>query len=335
MPVWVREAMMDDIDILIARLTAEFEEALNVSFQKSSEAIDINQLASAIAAQNETQIAALLDLDEGLQQGIDDALTSGLMYAIIGGIALAMKGFAARHSSRVNPNGEVEQLTAEIRRNVVEPLARRAYESAMLTIDRMQRLGFDAHEIARSAVAALPLAPDQAKSIVYMRKAIREALQALSGTPDDALPTHTAKAILSRVQAQLNAAQRSTLRKAFSEPLDQSSAEIIMRRHTRALISYRQSVIARQEATRAVHVGEYLAFRQGKANRSIPRDARRFWQTRKDERVRHSHHLVPAMNAEGVDVGEPFQTPLGPVLYPPLEINCRCRVEVRRPVAGE
>lgn len=327
--------MMDDLDILIARLTAEFEDTLHVSFKNISEEIDINRLAQAIAAHDEVGIADILSLDEGLQQGIDNDLNSGLLYAIIGGIAFAMKGFAQRHRSRVNPTDEVGRLTAEIRRNVVEPLARRAYEAATQTISRMQRLNFDAHEIAQSVVAALSLAPDQARSIVYMRKAVREALQAASTTPDNKLPAQTAKAILDRVQSRLNAAQRAALRKAFSEPLDKATADHIMRRHTRALISYRQSVIARQEATRAVHVGEYLAFRQGKANRSIPRDARRFWQTRKDERVRHSHHLVPAMNADGVDVGEPFQTPLGPVLYPPLEINCRCRVEVRRPDAGE
>lgn len=326
--------MMDDLDILIARLTAEFEETLHLSFKKISEEIDIDQLAQAIAARDEVKIADILSFDEGLHQGIDNDLNNGLLYALIGGIAFAMKGFAQRHRSRVNPNGEVDQLMVELRRNVVEPLARRAYEAATQTITRMQRLEFDAHEIARSAVAALSLAPDQAKSIVYMRKAVRETLQAASAVPEGKLPPQAAKTILDRVQSHLNAAQRAALRKAFSGPLDETTVQKLLFRHTRALASYRQSVIARQEATRAVHLGEYLAFRQGKANRSIPRDARRFWRTREDERVRHTHHLVPAMNADGVDVGEPFQTPLGPALYPPLEINCRCRVDVRRPNAG-
>ena len=96
----------------------------------------------------------------------------------------------------------------ELRRNVVEPLARRAYEAATQTITRMQRLEFDAHEIARSAIAALSLAPDQAKSIVYMRKAVREALQAASALPEGKLPPQAAKTILDRVQSHLNAGNR-------------------------------------------------------------------------------------------------------------------------------
>ena len=198
----------------------------------------------------------------------------------------------------------------------------------------MTATGFDSKLTASATVKAISLSPDQARSIVLLHRAVRDALNhpkpVVLGNMLALTATETGL-IRRRYEHGLNAAQQAMIRKALSTGYDEASLDKLIRRHTQALINYRQEVFVRQEAIRAINTGEYLAFRQGKANRSIPRAARRFWVTKGDERVRHNHAAVETMNPNGVDVGESFKTPLGPVLFPPLEINCRCRVEVRTP----
>lgn len=326
--------MMDAFDILADELEKDIEASLSEAFAQVVNAIDIDALAAAIQSDDDAAIAAALNLDEGLQIHLDHVLANGLFYVLLGGIVIAMKRFANRHGSVVHPDREVARLTREIRRNVVEPLARRAYESALITIQILRAAGLDASTIAQETARALSLTPDQAKSVAYFHRALEEAINSPHATHHSGganIPRLTAKEITRRHAGHLNAAQRSILTKTLAGDLTPESITQLTARHSRALSDFRRSAIARQEAVRIVNAGEYLAFKQGKANRSIPKDVRRFWQTREDERVRHSHSQVPGMNPDGVDVGEAFQTPFGPALYPPLEVNCRCRVVVRKP----
>ena len=124
----------------------------------------------------------------------------------------------------------------------------------------------------------------------------------------------------------LSASQRASVRKAISEGLTPESAEAILEKHRRALINHRARTIAATEAQRAANAGELEAWRQGQAKGIVAKNARRFWKTAGDERVRALHNQIPPMNAKGAGLKEPFTTPFGPLLHPPAEINCRCRV---------
>lgn len=137
-----------------------------------------------------------------------------------------------------------------------------------------------ARDKATLIIRSIALAPDQARSAAHFARALHEAMTAKDRSVQDGktfVTQATAKLIVQRHMKHLNAAQRSGLRSAFSKGLTENSTADLQQRHDRALINYRQSIIARQEATRSIHVGEYLAFKQGKANRTIPRDARRYW----------------------------------------------------------
>lgn len=325
---------LDHFDHQAAMFEAEFLEALVKAYGGAMDAVDIDALIAAIEAGDEEGIAAALDFDEGLHTGLDAALASGLFYALLGNIVIAMKAFATRHRSRVNPNAEVAKLREDIERNILQPMARRAFEAVMTSYRELRKGDMSPRAMAELMVRSIALAPDQARSAAHFARAFHEAITATDRTETNnaiTIPPATVKKILQRHAQHLNAAQRSTLRSALGKEMIKENVEGLIRRHDRALINYRQSIIARQEATRTMHVGEYLAFKQGKANRTIPRDARRYWKTRGDERVRHDHRMVMAMNPNGIDVGQAFQTPLGPVMHPPLEVNCRCRVVVRRP----
>lgn len=325
---------LDYFDHQTSVFEAEFLEALAKAYGGAMDAVDINALIAALEAGDEAALAKILDLDEGVHSGLAVAFSSGLFFALLGNAVIAMKTFANRHKSIVNPNAEVNQLREDIERNILQPMTRRSYEAITTAYRELQKSDMTARAKAILIVRSIAMAPDQARSAAHFARALHEALTAKDRSVQDgktyATPA-TAKLIIQRHMKHLNAAQRSALRSAFANGLTEEGTTTLQQRHDRALIKYRQSIIARQEATRVMHVGEYLAFKQGKANRSIPRDARRYWKTRGDERVRHDHRMVPVMNSQGVDIGQAFQTPLGPVMHPPLEVNCRCRVVIRRP----
>lgn len=332
---------MIDLDLFdhhAAEFEDEFAIAIRRAFTEAADGIDIAALIAAIEAGDEEAVATALNIDEGLHSGLSITLNNGLFYALLGAVVISMKRFATSHGSRVNPSGEAAKLREDIRRNILEPLARRAFEAPMTVFHQLRTSGMASRVVAEAMVRSIALAPDQARSAAHFARAFHEALNSPDRTVERStitIPPLTARRIIDRHSRHLNAAQRSSLRKTLAGEMTAKSIDQLIRRHDRALADYRQSVLARQEAVRAIHVGEYLAFKQGKANRSLPRDARRFWLTRGDERVRHDHRLVTAMNRNGVDVGEAFKTPLGPVMHPPLEVNCRCRIVVRRPSEQE
>lgn len=325
---------LDAFDQRAAIFEAEFLEALAQAYDGAMDAVDIDAVIIALEAGDEAALARALNIDEGVHSGLAVAFSGGLFYALLGNIVIAMKAFANHHKSRVNPSADIAKLREDIERNILQPMARRSYEAITTAHRELQKSDMTARDKAILIIRSIALAPDQARSAAHFARALHEAMTAKDRSVQDGktfVTQATAKLIVQRHMKHLNAAQRSGLRSAFSKGLTESSTADLQQRHDRALINYRQSIIARQEATRSIHVGEYLAFKQGKANRTIPRDARRFWKTRGDERVRHDHRMVMAMNPNGVDVGQAFQTPLGPVMHPPLEVNCRCRIVVRRP----
>lgn len=324
----------DPFDAQVAEQESELLTALIRAYQEAANAIDIDALADAIATGDEEQIAIALQTDEGLQSGLDTALGDAFFFVLLGGIVLSMKRFATQYGSRVDTLSEAARIRSDLRRNIIEPMSRRAYEATQVTLQIMRDAGFTPKEIATGLQRSIGMAPDQAKSVAYLQRALRQALNSptriVSGNAIT-LPATTIKAIRQAHDKQLNAAQRSSLAKALNGEITADGNAALIDRHVKALVSFLQSVIARQEAVRTVNVGEYLAFKQGKANRSLPRSAKRFWRTVGDERVRQTHRTIPGLNAEGVDVGKPFQTPFGPIMYPPCEINCRCRAVVRWP----
>lgn len=325
---------LDHFDHQAAIFEAEFLEALVKAYGGAMDAVDLDALIAAIEAGDEEAIARAMNIDAGVHSGLAVAFSSGLFYALLGSIVIAMKAFASRHKSRVNPSADIAKLREDIERNILQPMARHSYEAITTAHRELQKSDMTARAKATLIIRSIALAPDQARSAAHFARALHEALTAKDRSVQDGktyVTPATAKLIVQRHMKHLNAAQRSGLRSAFSKGLTENSTADLQQRHDRALINYRQSIIARQEATRSIHVGEYLAFKQGKANRTIPRDARRYWKTRGDERVRHDHRMVMAMNPNGIDVGQAFQTPLGPVMHPPLEVNCRCRVIIRRP----
>ena len=115
-------------------------------------------------------------------------------------------------------------------------------------------------------------------------------------------------------------------------PLSKEQIEKMTNRYRERYIKYRSETIARTESLRAVSIGNRMALDQMIFNGDVDVDRmRRFWHTSGDERVRSDHVKIPGMNIGGVKLNEPYQTPLGPLMYPrdpngtaANTIQCRC-----------
>lgn len=169
------------------------------------------------------------------------------------------------------------------------------------------------------------LSPNQARSL----RAYRQTLESIAMTQDysrpsmDTLPTEVIR--------NLSASQRNVIRKSIERGLDPEAIDRLVTKQYKALLVHRANAIARNLASKIAHTAQQSAINiAGKAGLINPNNYRRFWRTAHDERVRHAHYQTEVMNSKGVGINQPFQTPFGPFMNPPLEINCRCRAVIRK-----
>ena len=115
------------------------------------------------------------------------------------------------------------------------------------------------------------------------------------------------------------------------KPLTPEQIDTMVQRYAERWRKYRSQTIARTESIRALNAGAMETWRQAiKAGKFPEALVRRQWIVAKDERLCRICRPVPKLNPpRGVAFGQPFKTPKGPKMMPPLHPNCRCTVFVR------
>jgi hypothetical protein len=119
--------------------------------------------------------------------------------------------------------------------------------------------------------------------------------------------------------------------------LSSGKVEQMVGRYRQRYEKYRSEVIARTEGMRAVQSGQQELWRQTVEDGTFEEgQIRRIWVFTADSKVRDWHASIPDRNPDGVGLEEPFDTELGPLMYPgdpdapgANTINCRCTVVVR------
>jgi len=93
-------------------------------------------------------------------------------------------------------------------------------------------------------------------------------------------------------------------------------------------LNLRAQNIARTETIDASARGAHAAMQQAIDYGLVdPEEIRRFWLPADDACPICAQ--IPEMNPDGVGPEQPFQTPLGPILYPTAHPHCRCTVTVQ------
>jgi len=104
-----------------------------------------------------------------------------------------------------------------------------------------------------------------------------------------------------------------------------AQAQAQVDRAARRALQLRVENIARTESMYASNYGAYALLTQADRSGSLdPERVKRHWIVSPDERLCAQCQSTRSQNAAGVGLYEPFQTPLGPVMFPPLHPQCRC-----------
>lgn len=107
--------------------------------------------------------------------------------------------------------------------------------------------------------------------------------------------------------------------------LSQEQIDRQVGRYAERMLNNRAENIARTETVRAANAAQNAAWDQAADKGLLDRDSlRRQWLVTPDDRLCIYCAEVPDMNPDGVGLGGYFETPLGPVKYPPLHPQCRC-----------
>lgn len=187
--------------------------------------------------------------------------------------------------------------------------------------------------IARQLRRSVGLTTTQAKQLDTMRRFLHDEIAAGTTRLTGQARLDAVSARVQRLRGHVTAPQRQLVFAALTNPgkFTPDHADALLDRHATALRKHRMKVAAAMHTHTATEGGKLIGWQIAEALGAVPVGTKRFWRTAADERVRHAHAQVLRMNPAGVALNEPFDTPLGFAMIPPLEINCRCRVYVRKP----
>lgn len=294
------------------------EEVLNLINQSIGENNPID--ATQLPQDSNLDILIIDSLDTHLTQGLKDELTA--LYddsAILLLSVLGIRDFQqSNHLKAELVKSEIRGITAATSKTVqsVRTNKQRIIETIGLTTK--QAASLSNYRLALEKIA-LPTKP------VFRSKLIIGGKVRIENTHNfnDVIPPEVIRT--------LSASQRSVLRKAINTGIDQQQIEKLVSKQQKALLLHRAKAIARNVSSKLAHTAQQQVFNALATARLIDRNKyRRYWVTAHDEKVRHSHSQVEATHSKGVAINQPFKTALGNFMHPPLEINCRCHVVIKK-----
>lgn len=181
--------------------------------------------------------------------------------------------------------------------------------------------------VAKAAARGIPPAEQarQIREVVGLTQNLVDAPEALA---DDMRNGRIASATGRR----LSAVDKARIRKAMKAgTVSDAFVKEMTDKYAASLRNFRALGIAGTETRRAAHDGQRHSWKQAIADGELPPEIRRFWIVTPDDRLRPTHAAIPGLNPVGVGMDEPFKTPIGPRLNPPIEPNCRCGVGLLMP----
>ena len=110
-----------------------------------------------------------------------------------------------------------------------------------------------------------------------------------------------------------------------------AQVQAAVERAARLALQRRVEAIARTESIAAASMGQQGLWEEAQRQGTLdPARFRRHWLVTPDDRLcTVTCAPIPGMNPDGVGLNEPFQTPVGPVMFPPAHPQCRCAVHGR------
>ena len=118
--------------------------------------------------------------------------------------------------------------------------------------------------------------------------------------------------------------------------LESADVEARVDREAGRRLRYRAKVIGRTETLTAANAGNYEAWQQAADLDYIrPAQTRRIFVVAKDDRTCPICKAIPTLNPNGVRFDEPFRTPVGLKMLPPIHVQCRCSTALKFELAEQ
>lgn len=332
----------DPLDDLTAANEARIAEELEALFAAYLETIDADALATSLDDTDANHVRDQLRLHLALnEENVPEAIAEGLggLIAVLAsfvGAAAALASSQAKHS--LNPNNPAIQSAATAAPEFLRRFLADTGLAISAAIEDAIYSPAQPRDRALQLRRVLGLSIGQARQLEVLRNAMRVYLDSPKvlkptriSASGERIPAHYVRRvdprkIIASTRGHISAAQRAMLTKALANPkLTEAEAAKLLDRHANAMRRYRIKAAVGEGMHHLAETAKLIGWQIAQVFGALKPNQRRHWRTAGDERVRHAHNQVPGMSPNGVALNEPFATPFGPRMYPPLEHGCRCR----------
>lgn len=320
----------------------ELKEAFAEAYSELLASFDVDLIASSLDDNDpdhiREQVEIILNLgDEGVPptfQRQADRIAGKLESFVLAIAALAASQVGHTINDRDRLLDGAKQAARAYTRHLIAETALQISTAIEVAIMAQGPTFLRAEHFRRS----IGLSTKQAETLEAMRIALqrhvttpRRLLPATTNERGERIParytrTTNVRPIVAGLRGRVSAPQLRLVIKALANTeLSQGDANQLLDRHAAAMRTFRANAVAGEAVHELAEVAKLAGWQVAQHYGALPADQRRYWQTAGDERVRHTHAEVSAMNPNGVPLDQPFETPFGPRVNAPLEWGCRCK----------
>jgi len=296
----------NEIDEILRTVEPKFQRAFEEGLKSVQAEVSLNQIATLIEAGNLEAAAGLIN--ELLVATSFITFNREIQAAVQAGGDIAAKWAAADpvKANRIVFDLDVtESNTSRFITNYKADKIREFTAGMQANVGEMVRAGVNAGEnprkVARRIRDSIGLTSKQEQSVRNFETLLRDRK---SASLDRALrDKRFDRTVIRSIQAQ----------KDLTEPQITRMVE----RYRSNFVKRRSETIARTEAIRLINIGQEEFWNQAVNSGRVSRETlRRKWIPTLDGRLREAHAAIPRLNPDGVDMDEPFKSPLGPIRFP-------------------
>lgn len=297
--------MADQAFIIAESFEPKIGLAMLEAFAAMKDSVTLNQLETVLRNQGiggMQRLLADMQIEGIIESSITDDLNEAIMEsgrATFAAIPDGLKTGQVFRYDLINPT--TAQYVRNYELSLVQKISANTREAIRNNIEASVISGQNPKVTARKFRDTIGLTPNQERAVQNYEKALRD------------MDSSSLKRALRDKRFD------STVLRSIknNQPLSEDQIERMVTRYRERYIKYRAETIARTESLRAVSVGDYTSALQAVNEGAVERERlKRFWVYTRGKRTRPPHRQIPSMNPLGVYIDEPFQTPLGPLMFP-------------------
>lgn len=297
--------MADKILNIAGRFERPIRNALIAAFNEMKSLVNVTELANSLASFGITgalNTLANMQIEGIIDKHLVDQLNTAVTESGRMAIGIIPNGARTDTPFRFNilsPTTAAYLQTYEL--NLIHKIGANTREAIRNSLEADAIAGINPISTARNFRDTIGLTPKQAQAVKNFESGLRNSdRRVLNRTLRD-----------KRFDPTINRAFKTKV------PLTEAQISKMVSRYRERSIIYRSNTIARTEALRATSMGSFTSINQAVNEGAVEREnLRRFWVYTRDKRTRNAHRQIPDLNTEGVEVDQPFITPMGPLMFP-------------------